>query len=131
LAGRPPRSARRALLAVLAAITVYLLVDLLVGVRYTAEDAVLLVSDLVAFALQAVLVLLVWQRRRWAWIAGAVFALLSAVGAIAMVADPTVGGYDPDAPRALVSAQALLLIAAAAVWFLPSVRPPRRRRADP
>jgi hypothetical protein len=96
-------SARRALLGVLAALTVYLLVDLLVGVRYATDDQGLVVSDVIALAVQAVLVLLVWQRRGWAWIVGAIWAVLSAVGAVAQFLDPTIGGYDADAPRSFVA----------------------------
>lgn len=123
-------SGRRALLAVLAALTLYTLLDLLVGVRFSSEDWFLIVSDVIALALQALLVLLVWQRRRWAWIVGAVWAVLSTVAAVAMIADPVgVGGYDRDVPRAFVLVQGLLLIAAAGLWFAPGVRPRGRRRS--
>ncbi len=122
-------SGRRALLAVLAALTLYTLFDLLIGVQFSSEDAFLIVSDVTALALQALLVLFVWQRRRWAWIVGAIWAVLSAIAAVAMIADPVgIGGYDQDVLGAFVLVQGLLLIAAAALWFAPGVRPRERRR---
>ncbi len=130
-------SGRRALLAVLSALTLYTLLDLLIGVRFSSEDAFLIVSDVIALALQALLVLLVWQRRRWAWIVGTIWAVLSAIAAVAMIADPVgIGGYDQNVSRAFVLVQGLLLIAAAAFWFAPGVRPRERRgstaaEADP
>ena len=123
-------SGQRALLAVLAASTVYTLLDLVIGVRFSSEDAFLIASGAVGLALQALLVLFVWQRRRWAWIVGAVFAVLGAVAAVAMVADPVgVGGYDQDVPRAFVLVQGLLVMVAAGLWFAPGVRPRGRRRS--
>jgi ABC-type xylose transport system permease subunit len=123
-------SGRRALLAVLAALTLYTLLDLLIGVHFSSEDALLIVSDVIALALQVLLVLFVWQRRRWAWIVGAIWAVLSAIAAVAMIADPVgIGGYDQNVPRAFVLVQGLLLIAAAGFWFAPGVRPRERRRA--
>ena len=121
-------SGQRALLAVLAASTVYTLLDLVIGVRFSSDDAFLVVSDVVGLVVQAVLVLFVWQRRRWAWIVGAVVAVLGAVGSAAMVADPVdFGGYDQDVPRAFVLVQGLLVIVAAGLWFAPGVRPRGRR----
>lgn len=105
----------------LGAITAYLLVDLLVGVRY-ATDELLVVSDVIALGIHAALVLLVWQGRRWAWVVGAVWAVLSAVGAVAQFLDPTIGGYDADAPRSLVAVQGVLLLVAAALWFVADLR---------
>jgi ABC-type xylose transport system permease subunit len=123
-------SGRRALLAVLAALTLYTLLDLLIGVRFSSEDALLIVSDVIALALQTLLVLFVWQRRRWAWLVGAIWAVLSAIAAVAMIADPVgIGGYDQDVSRAFVLLQGLLLIAAAGFWFAPGVRPLERRRS--
>lgn len=123
-------SGRRALLAVLSALTLYTLLDLLIGVRFSSEDAFLIVSDVIALALQALLVLLVWQRRRWAWIVGTIWAVLSAIAAVAMIADPVgIGGYDQDVSGAFVLVQGLLLIAAAGLWFAPGVRPRERRRS--
>lgn len=122
-------SGRRPLLAVLAALTLYTLLDLLIGVHFSSEDTFLIVSDVIALAFQAFLVLFVWQRRRWAWIVGAIWAVLSAIAAVAMIADPIdIGGYDQDVPPAFVLIQALLLLAAAALWFAPGVRPRERRR---
>ena len=110
----------------LGALTMYLLLDLLVGVRYATDDQGLVVSDVIALLVQAVLVLLVWQRRGWAWIVGAIWAALSAAGAVAQFFDPTIGGFDADAPRSFVTVQGLLLLIGAGLWFVPDLRPGRR-----
>ena len=107
----------------LAAITVYLLLDLLIGVGHSTDDEVLIVSDVIAVAVHAGLVLLVWQRRGWAWIVGAGWAVLSAVGAVAQFLDPTIGGYGADAPRSFLAVQGLLLFSGAGLWFVPGLRP--------
>lgn len=121
---------RRALLGVLAALALYTLADLLIGVRFSGEDTFLILSDAIALAWQALLVIFVWQRRRWAWIVGAVWAALSAIAALAMIADPAgVGGYEQDAPQAFVLVQALLLLVTAGLWFAPGVRPRELLRA--
>jgi hypothetical protein len=113
---------------VLAAITVYLLLDLLVGARYATDDKGLVVSDAIALAVQAVLVLLVWQCRDWAWIVGAIWAVLSAVGAVAQFLYPTIGGYDADAPRTFLAVQGMLLLIGAGLWFVPDLRPGHRSK---
>lgn len=122
-------SGKPALLAVLAASTLYTLLDLVIGVRFSSEDTFLIVSGVVGLAIQAFLVLFVWQRRRWAWIVGAIGAMLGAIAAVAMIEDPMgVGGYNQDVPPAFVLVQALLVLAAAGLWFAPGVRPRERRR---
>ena len=112
----------------LGALTVYLLLDLLVGMRYATDDQGLVVSDVIALGVQAVLVLLVWQRRGWAWIVGAIWAALSAAGAVAQFLDPTIGGYDTDAPRSFVAVQGVLLFIGAGLWFVPDLRAGHRNR---
>ena len=130
--GHLPLSGRRALLAVLVLTALYAVLDVLVGARYSAQDAVLVWSSVISLAWQALLVLLVWRRRRWAWIVGAGWSAISASAAVAMVVDPVgVGGYDADLPPLFVLLQAGLLVAAAGLWFAPGVRPVEPRTATP
>ena len=129
--GDLPLSARRALRFVLAAVAVYALLDLLNGVEFSGDDSVLIASDAFTLVWQALLVHLVRQRRLWAWGLGAAWSALSAVAGVAMVVDPRgLGGYDQDVPQPFVVVQALLLVAAAGLWFAPDVRPTRVRRAQ-
>lgn len=125
---------RRALQGVLAAYWLYALSDVLIGVRFVGEDdgLLLVLSNLIGLALQVLFVVLVWQRRRWAWIVGAIGAAFGLFAALATIADPTgLAGYGQDTPRAFSVVQALLVLVASGLWFAPGVRPRRLLKATP
>ena len=123
-AGDLSSAGRRALLGVLTLLSLATALDLVVGARHTQPGVHLALSAALTLATQALLVLLVWQRRRWAWVVGAVWAAVSAAAGVALIADPAgIGGYTDDVPTPFVLVQALLLVTAAALWFVPGVRP--------
>ena len=123
-------SSDRLLLAYVGLSVAVSVVDVAFGRRYD-EIGYLLWTNGIGLAIELLLVWLVRRGARWAW---TVLAVLNVLGSVAIAVGlivPDVLEWRVTPPLSFLLTEAVLVIAGTVVWFLPDVRPPKRRRSGP